>query len=153
MSNTKGCGLITMNLHSQPQRHSFVEEKICVYVRITAVLFIRNFKPQSNIQCNVHIKSSLHSSISETLCFSRKTQGYILWESSRKNIGFWLVYSIPSTMFIRSCTKWFPFFSFSIKCSEIEKKISPKCKHLWKTSSARNQLHFTRYESTSYLAN
>ena len=40
----------------------------------------------------------------------------MLWMTT--NIGFRLVCSTPSTIFIRPCTKWFPSFSFSTKCSE-----------------------------------
>ena len=42
----------------------------------------------------------------------------MLW--MRKNIGFRLICSSPSTIFSRPCTKWFPSLSFSTKCSEWE---------------------------------
>ena len=40
----------------------------------------------------------------------------MLWMTT--NIGFRLVCSTPSTIFIRPYTKWFPSSSFSTKCSE-----------------------------------
>ena len=40
-----------------------------------------------------------------------------------KNIVFKLVRSIPSTIFTRLCSKWFPPFLSSTKCSEWQKML------------------------------
>ena len=56
----------------------------------------------------------------------------------QEKIAFRLVYSTPSTIFTRRCTKWFPFFFFfffffflfSTKCSDWEKNFLPNIR--WK---------------------
>ena len=154
--NAKGSGLTRMKLCSLFQSWSFMEEKLfCVYCGITAVLIQFEFwnhnqtlnadifsqQPQ-----HVHenfLRNIPHSSIRETLRLSMITQGHIQQESRRENIWFRLVYSTRSTIFTRSCIKWFPSFSLSIICSEWQEKVS------W----AGNQLNFTWEEATNYLMN
>ena len=53
--------------------------------------------------------------------FGHNTRLYSARTTKEENIGFRLVCSMLSTIFTRSCTKWFLPFSFSTKCSEWQK--------------------------------
>ena len=123
MFNTKGNGLTKINLH----RWKFMEENICCMVR--SPLYFEFFN------CNQILIADLYSqqlqSVHETLLRKCPTlinrRNIVLLSDytktfsknhARKNIGFRLVCSTPSTIFPRPCTKQFPSFSFSIKCTE-----------------------------------
>ena len=55
MSNAKSSGMTKMNLCNLPKRQSFMEEKLCcVYVGITALLYIEFWNPKQTLSADLY---------------------------------------------------------------------------------------------------
>ena len=150
MKDAKGRGLTMMTLCGLPQSGELHGRKVMLYAlwdhcSIIYGKFLNHHQIYTLNSCNVFmniLENSLHLPVGKTL---------IMWvhiqqESCRKNIGFRLVCSTPSTIFTRPCTKCFPSFLFVTKCSEGPRRSSENlCRKLL-------SLNFTWEKSINYLA-